>query len=61
LYGEVYEEAYQRQGEETFVRNQALLNIVTPVFALKNHEKAKLELLEKNSIKNLKLFITRCI
>lgn len=59
LYGEVYEDAYRQ--DETFVRNQALLNIVSPVFLLKNNDKAKLELLEKNSLKNLKLFITRCI
>ena len=34
---------------------------ITPVSLLKNKHKEKLELMERNSLKNLKYFLIRCI
>lgn len=47
--------------DEKFVRNQAILHIIQPVYKLPNKEREKLELMEKNSMKNLKFFLIRCI
>jgi len=55
LFGQVFEP------KDKFVRNQLLLSMVTPVYEMSGAHKQNLEIMEKNSLKNLDLFITRCI
>ena len=47
--------------KEGFFKMSDLLQIAKPVYMLPQTEKNKLEIMEKNSLKNLNQFIIRCI
>jgi hypothetical protein len=52
LYGQVYNPNYK--SSEKFFKNSSLMSLVNPVYMLKNIEKQKLEVMERNSLKNLR-------
>ena len=52
---------YQPKTNEKFFLNSELYKTATPVYTLKSNQKQRLELMEKNSLDNVQLLVTRCI
>lgn len=59
LTGEIYQPNIK--AGEKYVNNAAILNVIQPVHSMRNYDKSRLEIMEKNSLKNLRFFITRSI